>query len=213
MHHRVLSHSGDGSSGDADGGHKDVTTLAWDPSGTLLATGTFDGQARIWNQEGSLVSTLKAHTGPIFSLKWNKSGTALLSGSVDNTAIVWDPKKGTVKQQFEFHTDPTLDVDWRDDDTFATCSTDTLIHVCQIGNDSPMKTFSGHVDEVNAIQWSPNGKLLASCSDDNTAKIWSLDAPGNGMLHDFTDHDKEVRFFFIQYKIKNFLWCLEIIIL
>ena len=209
LHPRVLSHSGDGSSGDADGGHKDVTTLDWDPSGKLLATGTFDGQARIWNQEGSLVSTLKAHTGPIFSLKWNKSGTALLSGSVDKTAIVWDPKNGTVKQQFQFHTDPTLDVDWRDDDTFATCSTDKLIHVCQIGNDSPVKTFSGHVDEVNAIKWSPNGKLLASCSDDNTAKIWSLDAPGNGMLHDFTDHDKEVSFFFnynIKIKIKK-LFC------
>ena len=28
--------------------HKDVTTLDWNSDGTLLATGTFDGQARIW---------------------------------------------------------------------------------------------------------------------------------------------------------------------
>ena len=207
LHPRVLNHGGgddersggegtggDGANGDA--GHKDVTTLDWDPTGKLLATGTFDGQARIWDHDGALVSTLKAHTGPIFSLKWNKSGSALLSGSVDKTAIVWDPSNGTVKQQFKFHTDPTLDVDWRDDDTFATCSTDKSIHVCQLGQDSPVKTFTGHEDEVNAIKWSPSGKLLASCSDDNTTKIWSVDAPGSGLVHDFTDHDKEVRVFF-----------------
>ena len=209
LHPRVLNHGGgddersggEGSGGDGadggDAGHKDVTTLDWDPTGKLLATGTFDGQARIWDQDGALVSTLKAHTGPIFSLKWNKSGSALLSGSVDKTAIVWDPSNGTVKQQFKFHTDPTLDVDWRDDDTFATCSTDKSIHVCQLGQDAPVKTFTGHEDEVNAIKWSPSGKLLASCSDDNTTKIWSVDAPGSGLVHDFTDHDKEVRVFFL----------------
>ena len=49
--------------------------------------------------------------------------------------------------------------------------------------------------EVNAIQWSPSGKLLASCSDDKTAKIWSVDQNSNDgrLLHDFTDHEKEVR--------------------
>ena len=200
LHPQVLAHGGESSSSggagegaEGDAGHKDVTTLDWNPSGKLLATGTFDGQARIWNQEGKLISTLKEHTGPIFSLKWNKSGSALLSGSVDKTAIIWDPINGTVKQQFKFHSDPTLDVDWRDDETFATCSTDKMIHVCQLGSEKPIKTFSGHVDEVNAIKWSPCGKMLASCSDDNTTKIWSLDAPGNGLVHDFTDHDKEVK--------------------
>ena len=224
LHPQVLNHGGENNGGsgsgsapppaDGDVGHKDVTTLDWNPSGKLLATGTFDGQARIWDQEGKLVSTLKAHTGPIFSLKWNKSGSALLSGSVDKTAIVWDPNNGAVKQQFKFHNDPTLDVDWRDDDTFATCSTDKLIHVCQLGKEKPVKTFSGHVDEVNAIKWSPCGKMLASCSDDNTTKIWSLDAPGGGLVHDFTDHDKEVcwvLWFF--YNFYFFTFCCTLLLL
>ena len=104
--------------------HKDVTTLDWNSDGTLLATGTFDGQARIWTKDGELKSTLTKHAGPIFSLKWNKSSNYLLSGSVDKTAIVWDAREGTVKQQFEFHKQPTLDVDWKDETVFATCSSD-----------------------------------------------------------------------------------------
>jgi transducin (beta)-like 1 len=35
-------------------------------------------------------------------------------------------------------------------------------------------TLTGHQDEINAICWSPGGLLLGSCSDDTTAKIWSL---------------------------------------
>lgn len=33
----------------------------------------------------------------------------------------------------------------------------------------------GHTDEVNAIKWDPSGNLLASCSDDYTAKVTRLD--------------------------------------
>ncbi|CAN6539837.1 unnamed protein product [Malus baccata var. baccata] len=169
---------------------KDVTTLDWNGDGTLLATGSYDGQARIWSKDGELKTTLTRHKGPIFSLKWNKKGDYLLSGSVDKTAIVWDIKSGEWKQQFEFHSAPTLDVDWRNNISFATCSTDTLIHVCKVGENQPIKTFSGHQGEVNAIKWDPTGTLLASCSDDYTAKIWSTKQ--DKYLHDLKEHVKEI---------------------
>jgi hypothetical protein len=31
--------------------------------------------------------------------------------------------------------------------------------------------FQGHTDEVNAVKWDPTGTMLASCSDDCTAKV------------------------------------------
>lgn len=39
---------------------------------------------------------------------------------------------------------PTLDVDWKNNSTFATCSTDTMIYVCKVGENRPIKTFAGH---------------------------------------------------------------------
>jgi transducin (beta)-like 1 len=169
---------------------KDVTTLDWNGDGTMLATGSYDGLARIWSESGALRTTLNKHKGPIFSLKWNKSGNYLLSGSVDKTAIIWDARTGEVKQQFEFHTAPTLDVDWKNDVCFATCSTDKMIYVCELGKTRPIKCFQGHQDEVNAIKWDPSGTLLASCSDDFTAKIWSLRQ--ERCVHDFEEHTKEI---------------------
>ncbi|XP_075495341.1 WD40 repeat-containing protein HOS15-like [Primulina tabacum] len=169
---------------------KDVTTLDWNVDGTLLATGSYDGQARIWSRDGELISTLNKHKGPIFSLKWNKKGDYLLSGSVDKTAIVWDVKTGEWKQQFEFHSAPALDVDWRNNTSFATCSTDSMIYVCKVGENRPIKTFSGHQGEVNAIKWDPTGSLLASCSDDSTAKIWTMKQ--DSCLLDLKEHAKEI---------------------
>ncbi|XP_075483877.1 WD40 repeat-containing protein HOS15-like isoform X2 [Primulina tabacum] len=169
---------------------KDVTTLDWNVDGALLATGSYDGQARIWSRDGELISTLNKHKGPIFSLKWNKKGDYLLSGSVDKTAIVWDVKTGEWKQQFEFHSAPALDVDWRNNTSFATCSTDSMIYVCKVGENRPIKTFSGHQGEVNAIKWDPSGSLLASCSDDSTAKIWTMKQ--DSCLLDLKEHAKEI---------------------
>mmetsp|Transcript_15883 Transcript_15883/g.45459 ORF Transcript_15883/g.45459 Transcript_15883/m.45459 type:complete len:576 (+) Transcript_15883:120-1847(+) len=191
---------------------RDVTTLDWSSDGKYLATGSYDGQARVWDTNGKLLKTLNGHRGPIFSLKWNKQGNLLLSGSVDKTAIVWDVNAGraaganaaaaaqpspasqnvsnNILQQYSLHAAPTLDVDWRTNDSFATCSTDTMIYVCKLGETLPVKTFSAHKDEVNAINWDASGAYLASCSDDCTAKVWTLsdDKP----LYNFTDHTREI---------------------
>ena len=138
--------------------------------------------------------TLRGHIGPIFSLKWNKSGNFLLSGSYDKTTIVWDVsgERGEIKQQFQHHTAPALDVDWKDDTTFASCSTDKTVLICKVGSNFPLQKFSGHKDEVNAVKWDPSGTLLASCSDDSTAKVWDVSSGKSDPLYDLASHKQEI---------------------
>uniref|UniRef100_A0A3Q7GFN3 Ig-like domain-containing protein n=1 Tax=Solanum lycopersicum TaxID=4081 RepID=A0A3Q7GFN3_SOLLC len=133
-----------------------VTACIW-REGTLLAT-------------GELVCTLNKHKGPIMSLKWNKKGNYLLSGSIDTTAVVWNVKSGESKQQFGFHSGQLLDVAGQNNDSFATSSADRMIYDCKVGENKTVKKFSGHQNEINAINWDPSGSLLASCSDDTTVK-------------------------------------------
>lgn len=185
----------------SSGGQCDVTTLDWHPSGSLLATGSYDGAARVWSRDGALRATLRGHGGPIFSLRWSRGGRYLLSGGVDKTAAVWDvdlasaagdasgsPDAGLVRR-WAHHAGSTLDVDWRDDATFATCSSDATVAICRVPSSSaggggggaslppaqPLLRFAAHADEVNAVRWDPSGALLASCSDDATAKLWRYD--------------------------------------
>ena len=39
------------------------------------------------------------------------------------------------------------------------------------------RTFIGHKDSVNCVNFCPTGKMLASCSDDKTVLIWKVNAP------------------------------------
>ena len=187
---KLLPHGSD----PRDRKNKDVTTLEWSPDGTLLATGSYDGVARVWARSGALIHTLRGHNGPIFSLKWNKRGNYLLSGSYDKTTIVWDVSgpTGFVEQQFTDHEAPALDVDWKDNTTFASCSTDKTVHICRVGTAAPIKIYTGHQDEVNGVKWDPSGKLLASCSDDCTAKVWDVESDRTTPLYDFKSHQQEI---------------------
>lgn len=168
----------------------DVTTLDWNTAGTMLATGSYDGCARIWTEHGELKHTLVMHKGPLFSLKWNRKGNYILTGSVDHTTAVWNSDTGKLVKQFTFHNAPTLDVDWKDDETFASCSTDKMIYICAIDSNYPVKTYEGHEDEINCLKFDPSGGLLASCSDDYTARIWSTKS--SNMVHCLREHTREV---------------------
>ncbi|KAJ2780268.1 hypothetical protein GGI15_003604 [Coemansia interrupta] len=168
----------------------DVTSIEWNPQGTLLATACFGGSVRIWTAAGELKTTLSHRQVPIVAMRWNRKGTLLASACLDGTIALWDTALGTLRHEYKGHTGSVMDVDWQDNATFASCAADRTIMVWRDGEAAPVRTFSGHKGDVNAIKWHPSGKYLASASDDGSLKIWSLaaDAP----VQDFFGHAQQV---------------------
>lgn len=164
------------------------TSMDWSPDGSLIATGYTDGLTRIWTKEGKLQKVLKKPSS-ITSLKWNKKGDLLLN-CYEKTAVVWDVRSGESKQEFTSHSGLVLDIDWRNQYSFATCSADKSIIVWKIGDKEPLRTWKGHTNEVNMIKWDPSAKLLASCSDDKSARVWSISS--DFCAADLRDGDKEI---------------------
>jgi transducin (beta)-like 1 len=191
---------------------RDVTALDWSPDGRHIATASYDGASWIWTSSGTLERVLTIHIGPVLSLRWNSSGKRLATSSVDHSVAIWDMVSARLEQQVQIHRAPVLDVDWQSEDTFASSGSDKMIYVFRVGESKPLRIFYGHQDEVNSIKWDPTGTLLASGSDDCTVKIWrpirqsgpamapgpkspdnqSLGSTCDYLVHDYTDHTKEV---------------------
>ena len=71
-----------------------IRTLAWNPTGHLIATGSADRTLRIWNPDRASVKNsteLRGHTGAIERVAWNPTKeTELASCSSDGTVRFWD---------------------------------------------------------------------------------------------------------------------------
>ncbi|KAJ2697151.1 hypothetical protein FB645_006003 [Coemansia sp. IMI 203386] len=168
----------------------DITSIAWNPQGTMLATASFSGQMCIWTAAGELKSTLKHRQVPVVAMRWNRKGQLLLSACLDGSIALWDVPAGTLRHEYRGHVGSVMDVDWQDNSTFASCAADRTIMIWRDGDPTPLRTLTGHKGDVNAIKWHPSGKYLASASDDGTLKIWSptSDTP----IIDFFGHSQQV---------------------
>lgn len=170
--------------------NKSVTMVEWNPKGTLLAAGTYCGTIRIFDQAGQLIHTIREHEGPISALRWSRKGDQLLTGSVDCSAMVWEcsPTSLKLKQKVEHHSGPLLELDWKNETVFATCSVDKQVCIWEVGTSAPIKTIT-HEADVNCVRWDPTGTYLASAADDYAIKITSL---SNSRDMELREHSREV---------------------
>lgn len=67
----------------------EIVCVAFDPQGELVATGSMDHTAKVWDiEKGAEIYTLKGHHAEIVSLSYNTDGDKILTASFDHTAKV-----------------------------------------------------------------------------------------------------------------------------
>jgi WD40 repeat protein len=160
-----------------------VDAVAFNASGTLLATGSHDGTLRIWDvAKGQQVRQITAHKVPmmsqIYCLAWSPDGKQLVSGSLDHSLNLWDAAAGTLVREFKAYKEgaalPLLGAST----VGLLCSTPghgpSLAAARAFPGSAEENSATGHREAVFCAAFSPDGKLLASGGSDRTIKIWNV---------------------------------------
>ncbi|KAG2494495.1 hypothetical protein HYH03_007264 [Edaphochlamys debaryana] len=162
--------------------HRAVNSVAFNPSGTLLVSGSEDKSVRVWDPlTGEQKAVLFGHTGQVLGVAFSSNGQLIASGSVDSTVRVWDASTGEEKCALDGHTDWVRDVAFSPGTSpgangrwIASCGDDKTVRVWEVGAENPVLkyTLNGHTDVVYSLSFSPGGELLASGSADMSIRVW-----------------------------------------
>jgi len=125
---------------------------------------------------------IAGHTSTVWDLCWSPSGDELVSCSDDKTVIVWKFASGTWGIHQKIVTGnrrPIYSVDWSRDGVLTFGGGDNVLEVYKKDAKGNFHSISpktnAHTSDVNSVAWNPKTpELLASGSDDNLVKIWSL---------------------------------------
>ena len=112
-----------------------VSTMAWDPSGEILAVATRDntsdwaGAVSLWSKTGKALDELPAVQDMVLKLRWSPSGKQLLgitaSGHATSSLALWDIDSSQAMRPYQLSTVIT-DAAWTSSNQITICG-DNLI--------------------------------------------------------------------------------------
>ena len=135
-----------------EGHTQGMYSVAWNPQGTLLASGPNDTTIKIWDSKTwKCVQTLEVHADYVSSVTWNSQGTLLASGSYE-TINIWDSNTWKCIQTLEGHTNLAYSVAWNSQGTkLASGSGDHTIKIWDSQTWKCIQTLEGHTRLVKIL--------------------------------------------------------------
>ncbi|GAX81885.1 hypothetical protein CEUSTIGMA_g9313.t1 [Chlamydomonas eustigma] len=172
-------------------GSRDTTVKVWDPtSGTALATCTghayqvaavavlpsgevvsasLDKTVRVWRPiDGSSVTVLEGHEGPVLSLAVTPTGE-IVSGSGDSTIKLWSGGRCTAT--LRGHTDTVRALAVFPGLGLVSGSHDLTLRVWDMQGNT-LAELLGHTAIIYSVAVHAEKNLIASGSEDGTARLW-----------------------------------------
>ena len=175
------------------GGHRGiVTSAAFSPDASLLATSGYDFDIRLWDlASGAERAVLKGHDNYVEGVAFCMDGRRLASAGDDAVVRLWDVDTHECLAVMRGHEGrcPMLAVS-PDGRMLATCSTDMTVRLWSAEDGAPRGVLTGHRLFVRAVAFSPDGRYVISGSDDATIRIW--DAATRECVGSMTGSDEDI---------------------
>ncbi|KAF8536912.1 nuclear distribution protein PAC1 [Trichophaea hybrida] len=161
-------------------GHRNpVTSVAFHPVFSLLASGAEDSTIKIWDWEmGELERTVKGHTKAVLDVDFGgpKAAILLASCSSDLTIKLWDPaneyKNIRTLTGHDHSVSAVRFIPSAAGEYLVSASRDKTLRLWEVATGYCIKTIHGHGDWVRDVSPSFDGRWLLSAGNDTSARLW-----------------------------------------
>ena len=159
-----------------------ISALAFSPNGSTLASATTD-QIWLWDIDAKqIIRILEGHTWYVSALAFSPDGKTIASAGRDWTLRLWDANTGKLRKTFGEHPNSANTVAFSPDGRTLASANRGLIRMWDTQSASlrlwyartgeHLAHYIDHIDQVHAVVFSPNGKLLASSGFDSRLRLW-----------------------------------------
>ena len=138
------------------------------PGSDSLVIAFLEGSVQTWDiKTRTLISSAWDFNGPIYDTTYSNDGAYLL---IQHPGILEIRRTGDGGLHRRYQTDVFALSPIKDE--IAIASRDGRITIKRIADDQTVSEFQAHEDRVYALSYASDGRLLASSSQDCTARIW-----------------------------------------